>query len=265
MTAAAASGLRVERDGPVLRVVIDRPRRMNAFDLAHMRALLEVLIAVPGDDSVRVVVIAGAGAAFSTGADLAAMAEGERDGSGPVSPEVVMDAANSVIRAIVDLPVPVIAEVPGAAAGVGASIAVAADLAYAAESAYLLLAFVNVGLMPDGGSTALISASVGRARAARMALLGERLPADEALRAGLIAGVLPEAELSGHVAAVAHRLASGPRRAIELTKRALTAVTLDRLDAAMAAETRGQCELLVGPEFAEGATAMLQHRPPSFP
>lgn len=256
------SGLRIERQGAVARIVLDRPHRMNAIDLAHMRGLRDLLVALAQEDSVRVVVIAGAGKAFSTGADLAAMAE---PGRPQATPEEVMATANEVIRAIVDLPVPVIAEVPGATAGVGVSIALAADLTFAAESAYLLLAFVNVGLMPDGGSSALIAASVGRARAARMALLGERMSAADAAEAGLIAGMVPDDELADHVAQRAARLARGPRRALELTKRALTATTLERLDAALEVETRGQCELLAGPEFAEGAAAMLERRAPRFP
>ncbi len=118
--------------------------------------------------------------------------------------------------------------------------------------------------MPDGGSSALIAASIGRARATRMALLGERLPAAQAERDGLIAGVLPPDELAAHVDAVAARLARGPRRAIELTKRALTAATLTALDASLDREKAGQAELLQAPDFVEGVTAMLTKRAPSF-
>ncbi|MDI9952724.1 enoyl-CoA hydratase [Rhodococcus sp. IEGM 1305] len=258
MTAPAVDGLRVVNEAGILRITIDRPDRMNALDLAHMTALGDVLTAAATDSSVRVVIIAGAGKAFSTGADLAAA------GGREAPAEVVMDSANRVVRAIVELPVPVIAQVNGAAAGVGASIALTADLTYASENAYLLLAFVNIGLMPDGGSSALIAASIGRARATRMALLGERLPAAQAERDGLIAGVLPPDELAAHVDAVAARLARGPRRAIELTKRALTAATLTALDASLDREKAGQAELLQAPDFVEGVTAMLAKRAPNF-
>ncbi|WP_172650390.1 enoyl-CoA hydratase [Rhodococcus opacus] len=261
MTAPAVDGLRVVNEAGVLRITIDRPDRMNALDLAHMTALGDVLTAAATDSSVRVVIIAGAGKAFSTGADLAAAAAA---GGREAPAEVVMDSANRVVRAIVELPVPVIAQVNGAAAGVGASIALTADLTYASENAYLLLAFVNIGLMPDGGSSALIAASIGRARATRMALLGERLPAAQAERDGLIAGVLPPDELAAHVDAVAARLARGPRRAIELTKRALTAATLTALDASLHREKAGQAELLQAPDFVEGVTAMLAKRAPNF-
>ncbi|MHA4848952.1 enoyl-CoA hydratase [Rhodococcus sp. MSC1_016] len=261
MTAPAVDGLRVVSDGGILRITIDRPDRMNALDLAHMTALGAILTDAAIDRSVRVVVISGAGKAFSTGADLAAAAAA---GGREASPEVVMEAANRVVRAIVDLPVPVIAQVSGAAAGVGASIALAADLTYACQDAYLLLAFVNIGLMPDGGSSALIAASIGRARATRMALLGERLGAPEAEREGLIAGVLPVGELAAHVDAVAAKLAHGPRRAVELTKRALTASTLTALEGALEREKAGQTELLQGQDFVEGVTAMLGKRAARF-
>ncbi|NLU81712.1 enoyl-CoA hydratase-related protein [Rhodococcus sp. HNM0569] len=257
-----APGLVTELVDGVMRITIDRPHRMNALDLAHLRALGDVLLAAGDDPRVRVIVLAGAGRAFSTGADLAASAEA---GGREAPPEEIMTIANRVVRAVVDAPVPVVAEVRGAAAGVGASLAVAADLTVAADDAYFLLAFVNIGLMPDGGATALIPAAIGRARAARMALLGERLPAADALAHGLIAEVVPAAELSAHVTALAERIARGPRQALESTKSALRAATLGQLEGAFTRESEGQCRLLVGPEFAEGAAAMLDKRPPVFP
>ncbi|SEK90597.1 enoyl-CoA hydratase [Rhodococcus maanshanensis] len=263
MTAApereVIGGLRVELAEGVLRITIDRQERMNALDLTSMNALGDVLTGRATEPAVRVVVITGEGIAFSTGADLAAAAEGPE-----ADPRVVMESANRVIRAILTLPVPVIARVNGPAAGVGASIAFAADLAYAAPRAYFLLAFVNVGLMPDGGSSLLVPAAIGRARATEMALLGRKLGATDAAAAGLIAQVLAEDELSPHVDAVAARLARGPRRAIELTKRSLTAATLARIDEAIERETEGQIELLAAPDFREGVAAMLGGRAPDF-
>ncbi len=203
---AAVEGLRSELVDGILRLTINRPKRMNALDLVTMGALGEAVIAAGADERVRTIVLTGEGTAFCTGADLAAA------GANPADPNVVMDTANSLIRAIVDSPVPVIAAVNGPAAGVGVSIAVAADLTYAAESAYFLLAFVNIGLMPDGGSSMLIPAAIGRARAAEMALLGERLSAADADRFGLVARTLPDGGLAAHVDAVAARTASGPRR-----------------------------------------------------
>ncbi|UYP19295.1 enoyl-CoA hydratase [Rhodococcus sp. Z13] len=258
MTAATTESLRSELADGILRLTITRPRRMNAIDLSTMRALGEAVSAAGEDDRVRTIVITGEGKAFCTGADLAAGA------ADPQDPGVVMDTANGLVRAIASVPVPVVAAVNGPAAGVGVSIALAADLTYAAESAYFLLAFVNIGLMPDGGASLLVPAAIGRARAAEMALLGERVSAADAERFGLVARTLPDAELAAHVDAVAARTAAGPRRALALTKQALNASTLPELDAALAREKEGQVELLVSPDFAEGAAAMLEKRPARF-
>lgn len=159
---------------------------------------------------------------------------------------------------------PVVAAVNGPAAGVGVSIALSADLTYAAESAYFLLAFVGIGLMPDGGASLLVPASIGRAKAAELALLGDRVSAADADRVGLVTRTVPDAELAAHAGAVAARLASGPRRALELTKRALNAATLESLDRVLDREKAGQIELLASADFAEGASAMLQRRRPHF-
>lgn len=251
-------GLRSHLEGGILRITINRPKRMNALDLGTMGALRDAVAAAGTDERVRTIVLTGEGTAFCTGADLAAA------GANPTDPNVVMDTANSLIRAIVESPVPVVAAVNGPAAGVGVSIAVAADLTYAAESAYFLLAFVNIGLMPDGGSSMLIPAAIGRARAAEMALLGERVSAADAAHYGLVARTLPDGELTAHVDAVAARTARGPRRALALTKQALNNATLPALDDALALEKTGQVELLASADFAEGAMAVLQKRRPEF-
>lgn len=168
------TGFSAVRDGRVLRVTLTKPKRKNALDYDSMVALGETFLAAAQDKSVRVVVLTGEGGDFCTGADLAASAE---EGARGITADMVMDAANRLVRAIVDLPVPVIVRLRGATAGVGVGIALAADLVYAEADSYLLLAFINIGLMPDGGAAALVAAAAGRPLAARMALLGERLPA----------------------------------------------------------------------------------------
>ncbi|PTR24052.1 enoyl-CoA hydratase/carnithine racemase [Rhodococcus sp. OK519] len=258
MTATTGDGLSRELRDSVLELTISRPERMNAVDMSTMRDLGAAIRAAGSDASVRSILITGIGTSFCTGADLAAAAVN------PADPSVVMDVANEVIRAIVEVPLPVVAAVNGPAAGVGVSIALAADLTYAAESAYFLLAFVSIGLMPDGGSSVLVSSSIGRAKAAELALLGERLPAAEADRLGLVSRTLPDGDLLDHSRSVASRLAAGPRRALELTKRALAAGTLAALDDALERERVGQAELLASADFAEGAMAMLQKRPPRY-
>ncbi|WP_216901231.1 enoyl-CoA hydratase [Nocardia alni] len=256
-----ASGLSVVQDGRVLRVTITNSKRKNAINYDTMVALGDAFVGAAQDGSVRVIVLTGEGDDFCTGADLSGVVSEAQRG---ITPEMTMDAANRLVKAIVDAPVPVIARIRGAAAGIGVALAVAADLTYATEDAYLLLAFVNIGLMPDGGAAAMIAAAAGRGLAARMALLGERLPITEAVACGVITGVLSEAELDATVEGAAAKLAAGPRRAIELTKRALNQATLTALDTALATEKTGQAELLQSPDFLEGATAMLTKRKPVF-
>ncbi|MFI6997611.1 enoyl-CoA hydratase-related protein [Nocardia sp. NPDC050175] len=248
-------------DGKVLRVTITNPKRKNAVDYDTMLALGDTFIAAAADRSVRVIVLTGDGGDFCTGADLSATV---REAQRGITPDMTMDVANRFVKSIVDCPVPVIARVKGAAAGVGVAVALAADLVYASEDSYLLLAFINIGLMPDGGAAAMIAAAAGRPLAAEMALLGERLPAPAAKQAGLFTAVLPEAELDARVEAAAAKIATGPRRALELTKQALNQATLTSLDPALAAEKSGQAELLTSPDFLEGATAMLTKRKPVF-
>ncbi|WP_327112461.1 enoyl-CoA hydratase [Nocardia sp. NBC_01730] len=258
---APAAGFSVTRDGKVLRVTITKPKRKNAIDYDTMVALGDTFHAAAEDRAVRVVLLTGEGGDFCTGADLSATADGAQRG---ITSDMMMDAANRLVRAVVDAPVPVIVRIRGAAAGVGVGIALAADLVYASEDSYLLLAFINIGLMPDGGAAALVAAAAGRPLAAEMALLGERLPAPAAKAAGLFTAVVPDAELDATVEAAAAKIASGPRRALELTKKALNQATLTSLAAALAAEKAGQSELLQSVDFAEGATAMLTKRKPVF-
>ena len=154
MQITQTENLRVDRDGGFLRLTITRPARMNAIDLASMTEISDVLTESATDSSIRVVVLTGEGKAFCTGADLSAGSQ--------TTPEVVMDTAGRMIRSVTTLPVPVIARINGPAAGVGLSLALAADLIYAAESTYLLMPFVNIGLMPDGGATAVVAESPDR-------------------------------------------------------------------------------------------------------
>ena len=147
------------------------------------------------------------------------------------------------------------------AIGVGVALALACDLTVAAEHSYFLLAFSKVGLMPDGGATALVAASIGRARAMKMALLAERLPASEALAAGLIADVYSDGEFHYAIESLTCRLTNGPTDAYRWTKDAVNDATLTELDIAFARERKGQLELLATPDFEEGVTAFLDKRP----
>lgn len=242
----------IENAEGVLRITWNDPDRLNGLTGAMLDVVSDAIEAI-GDD-VRVIVLTGAGRAFSTGARL----DGELSGTEP------MDVANRLIRTVVAAPVPVVAAVNGPAAGFGCSVALAADITVAKRSAYFLLPFTNIGLMPDGGSTAVVAASVGRARATAMALLGERLPADEAASAGLIHASVADDEFACAVDAIVTRLANGPKIAYRATKQAITAATLGDLDAALDRERDHQVELFGTADFVEGVTAFMHKRTPRF-
>ncbi|MDP4960141.1 MAG: enoyl-CoA hydratase-related protein, partial [Mycobacterium sp.] len=199
---------------------------------------------------------------FSSGAGISA----EDQAAATISPTVdpLLAEANRVIRSIADLPKPVVAVVGGPAAGVGVSLALACDVVLASEKAFFLLAFTKIGLMPDGGASALVAAAVGRIRAMRMALLAERITAAEALEYGLVSAVYPHDDLESAVAEVIHTLMSGPAIALRKTKQAINAATLTELDAAIDRETAGQLILLQSRDFREGTRAFQERRAADF-
>ena len=172
--------------------------------------------------------------------------------------------ANRTVRAIAALPKPVVAVVQGPTAGVGVSLALACDVVLASDKAFFLLAFTKIGLMPDGGASALVAAAIGRIRAMRMALLAERIPAAEALEYGLVSAVYPHDDLEPRVAEVINTLMSGPAVALRKTKQAINAATLTQLDAAIDRETEGQLVLIKSRDFVEGTKAFQQRRTANF-
>jgi len=242
----------------VLRLTFNRPEVLNAVDGAMMLVLAEALEGARADDDVRVVVITGAGAGFSAGADMASLR------LAPQHPVETMDGASRVIRAVVGLDKPVLAAVNGVAAGVACSAALASDIIVAAESAAFLLPFSRIGLMTDGGSSATVAASIGRARAMRMALLAEPLSAQEALDCGLITHVAPDAEFVDLVDKLARRLAAGPGIAQSGIKKAINAATLSHLEDTLDREHTGQRALFTTRDFVEGIDAFAEGRRPVF-
>lgn len=254
-----SAGVDVLLEDCVLRVTINRPARMNSATTATLIAIAEAFETQAALGGARVGVLTGAGRAFCTGADLSSLG----DLSGPPSPEFI-DAANRTVSAIRNFPHPVICALNGPAAGVGVSLALAGDLTVATESSYLLLAFTKVGLMPDGGASALVAASIGRARAMRLALLAERLPVSEALACGLIADVLADNAFAAGIDALAARLAAGPADSLRATKDAINAATLTELNGAFARERAGQLTLTRSADFAEGLDAFLSKRTAVF-
>ncbi|GIE29451.1 enoyl-CoA hydratase [Actinoplanes italicus] len=245
------------RDGAVLRITLNRPHVLNAVTEGILNDLADLITETGDDPDVRVLVLSGAGRAFSAGADLTVT-------SGISSPAGTIHAANRVIRALLGIPQPVVAAVHGPAAGVGCSIALAADLVLASANAFFQLAFVNVGLMPDGGATLLVPAAIGRARALRLALLGERLPATTAAEWGLIHRVVDAGDLGPALDELVARLSVAAPLALTGTKRAVNAATLGALEDSLARELTGQSALLESADFATAVAAFRDKRTPEF-
>ena len=254
--------LTVSLDGGVLSVTLNRPDSLNSLTAAMLTTIADTMARAADDSRVRVVRLAGAGRGFSSGAGISAEDHANPGASG--TPADVLAAANQAVRSIVALPKPVVAVVQGPAAGVGVSLALACDIVLASEKAYFLLAFTRIGLMPDGGASALVAASIGRARAMRMALLAERLSAADAFAAGLVSSVHDADDLEAEANAVIEKLKSGPAVALRKTKAAVNAATLTELEGALDRETEGQLALLAAHDFREGAKAFQQRRPATF-
>ncbi|QFS93149.1 1,2-epoxyphenylacetyl-CoA isomerase [Mycobacterium sp. THAF192] len=261
-TYAGIDDLTVTLDGGVLAVTLNRPDSLNSLTAPMLATFAEALEKAATDPRVRVVRVGGAGRGFSSGAGIS-----EEDHANPGTagtPADVLDAANRCIRAIVNLPQPAVSVVQGPAAGVGVSLALACDVVLASDKAFFMLAFTKIGLMPDGGASALIAAAVGRTRAMRMALLAERIPAPEAFDWGLVSAVHPAGELDAEVDKVIATLVGGPAAALRKTKDAINAATLTELESALEREKRGQLTLLESADFREGTRAFQQRRAAKF-
>jgi enoyl-CoA hydratase len=258
-TYSSIDDLTVSLSDGVLVVTLNRPDSLNSLTSTMLDAIADAMERAAGDPAVRVVRLGGAGRGFSSGAGIS-----ETDHAKADALDATLSAANRAVRSIVTLPKPVVSVVQGPAAGVGVSLAIAADVVLASEKAYFLLAFTKIGLMPDGGASALVAASIGRTRAMRMALLAERLSAADALAAGLVSAVFAADDLEAEVNAVLETLRSGPAVALRNTKQAINAATLTELDGALARETDGQLALLSSHDFREGTKAFQQRRQATF-
>jgi len=253
-------GLRIETRASVVTLTMDRPDSLNALTIPLRVALLDALLAIARSRAIRGVVLTGAGRAFCAGQDLAERAEPDAP---PLEVEL-RERYNPIVRALLDLPQPVIAAINGVAAGAGASLALAADLRIASVDARFVLAFGRIGLVPDSGLTWLLPRLVGAARAAELALVGDPLGANEALAIGLVGRVVRAAELLPAAHALADRIAEGPPRALAMTKRLLEAGWSTDLDEALEAEAAAQGLAGASADHAEGLAAFREKRPPRF-
>jgi enoyl-CoA hydratase len=257
-----SSRVRYEVRDAVARVTLDAPDRLNALDPEMLDAVVGHVEAAGADPAVRVVAVTGTGRGFSAGADLADDGAPGDSGASELDDRTLF-GVGAVARALVACPRPTVALVGGVAAGAGASMALACDYVLATESASFVLAFARIGLMPDGGATALVAANVGRARAMRMALTGEKVPARLAEEWGLVSECVADTDFAARSEELLGRLAGSSPPAAAATKAALNAAVLD-LDAAIAVEERGQEGLLRSADVREGIAAFREKRPPVF-
>ena len=254
----------VESRGPVRLLTLNRPAALNSFTAAMHAQLLPALEAAATDASVRAVVLTGAGRGFCAGQDLNDAAMGTADGGAPDVGAVIERHYRPLAMRVRTMPVPVIAAVNGVAAGAGANLALCCDFVLAARGASFLQAFSKIGLVPYCGGTWLLPRLVGRARALGLAMSGDKLPAEEAERIGLIWRCVDDAALMAQAFALAERLAAMPSRALAETRRALDAALAMDFSDALRLEADTQRELGRGRDFAEGVAAFLAKRPPRF-
>ncbi len=253
----------------VATLTINRPERMNALHIGVIAEMIHAVDRVRDEGTARVLLMTGTGRAFCSGADLAGggAGGGESSGrnSGPVDAGKVLETHfNPLLERLFALPVPFVTAVNGAAAGAGCSYALAGDIVIAGRSAYFLQAFVNIGLVPDVGSTWMLPRLAGKARAQAMMMLGERIPAETAADWGMIYKVVDDAVLMDEARAIAAKLAKGPTKALALIRQGLRDSLDKSLTEALMVERRNQMQAGRSADFAEGVTAFLQKRPAAF-
>lgn len=255
----AAPCILYDLSGHVATLTLNRPDQLNALTYDMLLAI-PALLGKAVDDGARALVVTGNGRAFCSGAALAGNDAGRPRDLG----ESVDRYYSPLARSFAQSPIPVVTAVNGAAAGAGASLALWGDIILAARSSYILLAFANIGLVPDAGASWLIAQSVGRVKAMEMALLGERLSADEALAAGLITRVVDDQDLMPAAFDIAGRLAAKPTLAMGLIRRQIQVGLDDGLAATLVVESAHQSRAGASEDFAEGVLAFREKRKPIF-
>ena len=253
----------VSRDAGVLSVTLNRPDKLNAFNPEMHKLLREALQEARAEAAVRAVLLTGSGRGFCAGQDLS-----DRNVSADAAPidlSVSLGSNyNPLVRHLRALPKPVVCAVNGVAAGAGANIALACDIVLAARSASFVQSFSKLGLVPDSGGTYFLPRLVGSARALGLALLAERLSADEAERWGLIWKAVDDDRLIEEATRVAQALAAGPTKGYGLIKRAIQASAANSLDAQLDLERDLQREAGFSADYREGVAAFLQKRKPEY-
>lgn len=257
--------LRLELAPPVATLVLNRPERLNALNRETARELRAALREIEAQADLRAIILRGEGRAFSAGGDIRGMAEWIEQKQPAGFFDEPLAELHALVRALWELPRPVIAAVHGVAAGAGMSLALACDLRLAAAGARFNLAFVNIGLAPDSGSTYTLARQVGLGKALELALTGDFLEAGEAERLGIVNRVVPESALVAEAEALARRIAEKSGFAVARIKRLLHATYARRLEEQLEAEAQVQREIGRGSaDFLEGVHAFLEKRPARF-
>lgn len=243
----------------ICTITLNRPDRFNAFNEEMSKEFMEALKAAEKDSEVRVIVLTGAGKAFCSGQDLKDIAGQKRSLADSIERRY-----NPMIKKVTGIEKPIICRLNGIGAGAGASLALACDMIIASEDSALLEAFVNIGLVPDSGSSYFLPRLVGRQKAFEIAALGDKITAKEAADLGLVNKVVPAAELDAAVLAVAQRFASGATKAIGMIKRMLNRSFESSLDEML--EQEKYCQEIAGnsKDYQEGVAAFNEKRRPEF-
>ncbi len=254
--------IRFERTGDLATITLNRPERLNACAPAMAE---EIFNAIRDIGDARALLIKGEGRAFCSGADLSG-GRGSRTSTtaGDGSFTVLQQSYNPMIASLWNLPIPVVTAVNGPAAGIGCSIALAGDFVLAGKSGYFLQAFVNIGLVPDGGSSWILPRLAGLAQATRMMMLGERIHGEEAERIGLIYKCVEDDALAAEAQAIAERLAAGPTVALSRMKANIRGALQCDLSTALMMEAQGQRIAGSSEDAAEGGKSFLEKRKPVF-
>lgn len=256
--------IHIADDGGVRTITLNRPDKLNAFNENLLATLGKAVRNAEKEKSVRCLVITGAGRAFCSGQDLADVADRYQSDEPIELGSHLRNLYNPMIARLRTMEKPVIGAINGVAAGAGCSVALACDFRIAAESASFIQAFINVGLVPDSGSTFFLPRLIGASRALEMACTGRKIKADEALRIGLVNQVVPDGELATAAKEMATRLATLPPRGIALTKRLMNQAWTADLETQL--EFEAQCQTTAGKthDHREGVTAFLEKRKPEF-
>lgn len=255
--------IRLDIADAVATITLNRPERLNAAPPQMFDELHDALGGLQGKGA-RALLITGEGRAFCSGADLAAGDGGQSIAGGKPARDALVHSFNPTFVALAALPMPVVSAVNGPAAGIGCSLALAADFVIAGHSAYFLQAFVNIGLVPDGGASWVLPRLVGKSRAMEMMMLGERISAEKAESWGLIHKAVNDAVLVEEARLLARRLAEGPTFALGLMRQGIAAALEQDYASAMAAEAERQHKAGDSEDAREGMAAFLTKRKAEF-